>query len=621
MLCLLLTAEDQVARRGSGLSDLTACASSPLPRSSCCSVVGRDPWITADGMSAVPADPQMNGDSKPLKKSSSKKNKKGASARQEAGEPPAAAAAAAPQQQPMAEESAPIANGSSTAHADAAVPAGAPDKFLCALSKTVMEDPVVVESGEVFERQKIEEWFAEGNTVCPATGQPVRPDVLISLPSVKREIVEWKQGGGGDDATPESAAELGEMLGQLAQITRTLSSHLQSAEKLSRVLSSRVAGGSSSTGAEPLREVSGQVHELANQVSQLSASTPAQSAGPSRSFFAAVADTLRHIAQATASAVGGAAAAVQERAGAVGGAVGYHVGHAASALGHHVGGAAALVKDRGGTAASAVQEHARPVVHAVAQRVGGAARVVRQRSAAVAGSVSGAAVAAAGVVQERASVVGQHVGHAGSHVAKGLGSAGRGLQVHAAAALHSVKGTADSAATMAKEQYSKAAEVVAAEWGKLPSEHKGIAKAAAVFVGLHLLARMVTAPGRRARKDADVPKAGFDLGKLVQQMVADVQKRLGGPGQGQGAADGAGRQGKGQKQAKGKSKGKAVEEGAPAGLAGMVESVQRTGLRHTPCCCYQCGLHAEKNCMVLSPVNLCYCVPPCVCACVCALYS
>lgn len=47
-----------------------------------------------------------------------------------------------------------------------------PDMFLCPISREVMRDPVVlVETGQMYDRSSISEWFKTGHSTCPLTGR------------------------------------------------------------------------------------------------------------------------------------------------------------------------------------------------------------------------------------------------------------------------------------------------------------------------------------------------------------------------------------------------------------------------------------------------------------------
>ena len=49
-----------------------------------------------------------------------------------------------------------------------------PGMFLCPVSRELMSDPVVlVETGQIYDRPSIQEWFRMGNNTCPLTGDAI----------------------------------------------------------------------------------------------------------------------------------------------------------------------------------------------------------------------------------------------------------------------------------------------------------------------------------------------------------------------------------------------------------------------------------------------------------------
>ncbi|GJP64015.1 hypothetical protein CLOP_g21049 [Closterium sp. NIES-67] len=83
-----------------------------------------------------------------------------------------------------------------------------PEEFMCPLSLTVMTDPVIIASGQTYERASIERWFAEGKRTCPKSG--VRIDHTNFCPNfaLKSMISDWMaQGSGGHSsaARPSTA--------------------------------------------------------------------------------------------------------------------------------------------------------------------------------------------------------------------------------------------------------------------------------------------------------------------------------------------------------------------------------------------------------------------------------
>lgn len=47
-----------------------------------------------------------------------------------------------------------------------------PDIFVCPISRDVMHDPVVlIETGQIYDRESINGWFERGCFTCPMTGK------------------------------------------------------------------------------------------------------------------------------------------------------------------------------------------------------------------------------------------------------------------------------------------------------------------------------------------------------------------------------------------------------------------------------------------------------------------
>ncbi|KAF3627223.1 putative tubby-like F-box protein 5-like isoform 1 [Capsicum annuum] len=66
-----------------------------------------------------------------------------------------------------------------------------PDEFKCPLSLRLMYDPVVIASGQTYERFWIQKWFAEGNDTCPTTRRKLANLSLIPNHTMKDLISRW----------------------------------------------------------------------------------------------------------------------------------------------------------------------------------------------------------------------------------------------------------------------------------------------------------------------------------------------------------------------------------------------------------------------------------------------
>lgn len=66
-----------------------------------------------------------------------------------------------------------------------------PADFRCPLSLELMSDPVIVASGQTYERGCIQQWLDQGNTTCPKTRQTLNHTNLIPNYTVKALIASW----------------------------------------------------------------------------------------------------------------------------------------------------------------------------------------------------------------------------------------------------------------------------------------------------------------------------------------------------------------------------------------------------------------------------------------------
>lgn len=66
-----------------------------------------------------------------------------------------------------------------------------PPYFLCPLSLELMLDPVIVASGQTYERSSIQKWLDHGLIICPKTRQKLSHTNLIANYTVKALIANW----------------------------------------------------------------------------------------------------------------------------------------------------------------------------------------------------------------------------------------------------------------------------------------------------------------------------------------------------------------------------------------------------------------------------------------------
>ncbi|KAL8052957.1 hypothetical protein ABFX02_05G039500 [Erythranthe guttata] len=66
-----------------------------------------------------------------------------------------------------------------------------PDDFLCPISLELMRDPVIVATGQTYERSYIQRWIDCGNTTCPKTQQKLRHVTLTPNYVLRSLISQW----------------------------------------------------------------------------------------------------------------------------------------------------------------------------------------------------------------------------------------------------------------------------------------------------------------------------------------------------------------------------------------------------------------------------------------------
>jgi hypothetical protein len=65
-----------------------------------------------------------------------------------------------------------------------------PDFMKCSITHERMDDPVQAADDEFYERGKIQEWFAQGNTISPVTDGAISQH-LVPNQRLKTQIQEW----------------------------------------------------------------------------------------------------------------------------------------------------------------------------------------------------------------------------------------------------------------------------------------------------------------------------------------------------------------------------------------------------------------------------------------------
>ncbi|KAE8723361.1 U-box domain-containing protein 15 [Hibiscus syriacus] len=68
-----------------------------------------------------------------------------------------------------------------------------PHEFLCPITLELMRDPVIIASGQTFERESIQKWFDSNNRTCPKTRENLAHLSLVPNHALKNLITQWRE--------------------------------------------------------------------------------------------------------------------------------------------------------------------------------------------------------------------------------------------------------------------------------------------------------------------------------------------------------------------------------------------------------------------------------------------
>ncbi|KAG7021008.1 U-box domain-containing protein 9, partial [Cucurbita argyrosperma subsp. argyrosperma] len=97
------------------------------------------------------------------------------------------AAAAAASAAAAAAAAAPVESGGDSARTALVMP----DEFRCPISGELMEDPVLLKTGQTYDRPFINKWFNKGHNTCPRTNEVLHDMTLTPNRSLRSMILKW----------------------------------------------------------------------------------------------------------------------------------------------------------------------------------------------------------------------------------------------------------------------------------------------------------------------------------------------------------------------------------------------------------------------------------------------
>lgn len=80
-----------------------------------------------------------------------------------------------------------------------------PKDFCCPISLELMHNPVIVSTGQTYDRTSIARWLEEGHSTCPKTGQMLVHTRLVPNRALRNLILQWCMANGTPYDQPENA--------------------------------------------------------------------------------------------------------------------------------------------------------------------------------------------------------------------------------------------------------------------------------------------------------------------------------------------------------------------------------------------------------------------------------
>ncbi|URD88337.1 U-box domain-containing protein [Musa troglodytarum] len=126
-----------------------------------------------------------------------------------------------------------------------------PKDFCCPISLDLMEDPVVVSTGQTYDRSSITQWIEDGHRTCPNSGQTLSNNRLIPNRALRSLISQWCAAYGIPHETPDGADASAESI--VAACTSKAATEANRAT--ARILVQQLSVGSQESKAVAAREL------------------------------------------------------------------------------------------------------------------------------------------------------------------------------------------------------------------------------------------------------------------------------------------------------------------------------------------------------------------------------
>jgi hypothetical protein len=126
-----------------------------------------------------------------------------------------------------------------------------PKDFCCPISLDLMRDPVIISTGQTYDRSSISRWMDEGHTTCPKTGQTLAHTRLVPNRALRNLIVQWCSAHG----IPLDPVEVMDAMGEAFSSACPTKAALEANRATANLLIQQLANGSQSGKTIAAREI------------------------------------------------------------------------------------------------------------------------------------------------------------------------------------------------------------------------------------------------------------------------------------------------------------------------------------------------------------------------------
>lgn len=126
-----------------------------------------------------------------------------------------------------------------------------PKDFCCPISLDLMRDPVIISTGQTYDRSSISRWMEEGHCTCPKTGQVLVHTKLVPNRALRNLIMQWCTANGFRCDPPEHGDPCCDIIAATSPSKATVEANRATA----RILIQQLANGSEGAKTIAAREL------------------------------------------------------------------------------------------------------------------------------------------------------------------------------------------------------------------------------------------------------------------------------------------------------------------------------------------------------------------------------